>query len=415
MLARDKGRVVLVAGAIPGERVLVQFERRTRQVAWARVVDVVEPSPDRREPPCDPACGGSFYAHIRYERQLQLKSDVIADAFRRIGKIGLDQRVTVAPSPEHGYRLRARLHVQAGRAGFLLEGTHVLCAAEPTGQLQPETLATVAATLNAIGPQAAAQVAEIVVAENVASSERVVHLIPREGARLDGFDAVGGGVPGATGVTVASGRGPVTLAGSGTVTDTAAQLLGEREQPPIDPDVVWTRHAASFFQGNRFLIGALLRRVIDAAEGERLVDLYAGVGLFAVAFAALGREVVAVEGDRLSGADLAANAEPFGERLIVLANGVEEVVATLPAAAPDVVILDPPRTGLSAEALAGLVRWRAPRLVYVSCDPPTLARDAGRLFAAGYRLQSLEGFDLFPNTPHVETVAVFDRADRAPA
>src|SRR5207249_675206 len=116
MLARDEGRVVLVSGAIPGERVRARIERANRSMAWAEVVDVIEPSPDRRQA-IDPRCGGAVYSHIRYQRQVQIKGEVLSDAFRRIGKIALPSAPIVMSSPERAYRLRARVHVRAGRTG----------------------------------------------------------------------------------------------------------------------------------------------------------------------------------------------------------------------------------------------------------------------------------------------------------
>src|SRR5690349_2101754 len=131
MLARVDGRVALVRGGIPGERVVAAVERVQRGVIWADVVKVLDASPDRREPPHPIGCGGSLYAHVRYDRQRQLKAEVIADALRRIGKMTWATAIDVRPSPEHGYRLRARLHVHDRRAGFLIEGTHRLCDAAP--------------------------------------------------------------------------------------------------------------------------------------------------------------------------------------------------------------------------------------------------------------------------------------------
>ena len=128
-----------------------------------------------------------------------------------------------------------------------------------------------------------------------------------------------------------------------------------------------------------------------SSPGDRIVDLYAGVGLFSVALAARGSDVVAVEGDPSSGADLEANAAPWQDRLHVLRTSVEDAVRDGPDEAPDVVIVDPPRTGLSAEAAAGISQWAAARIVYVSCDPPTLARDSAKLTSAGYTLDSTRG------------------------
>ena len=397
---------MLVAGAIPGERVRVRIERTSRQVAWADTVEVLEPSADRRATSGDPACGGALYSHVVYERQLQLKREVIGDAFRRVGKIDLDQSFTVAASPERGYRLRARLHVRGGRAGFFREGSHVLCEAGATGQLHIDAVPVVNLLLAAVGDRVA-DCDSIIVSENVTASERVVHLEPRGDARLDGLRVSLENLSGVTGVTTAVRGRTVALAGAQTVTDSAAQLFDG--QSPIGALPAWTRHAASFFQANRFLLGALVRRVLSSAEGDACVDLYSGVGLFAVALAAQGSRVIAVEGDRVSAADLSSNAAPWRERLFVTKVSVEEFVRQPLEARPDVVVLDPPRTGVSAEALAALMGWQVPRLVYVSCDPPTLARDAARITAGGYGLASIDAFDLFPNTPHVETIAVFDR------
>ena len=136
-VARLDGQVVLVAGAIPGERAQARIERLSKGVAFARTVAVADPSPDRREPFVDPLCGGSLYSYIAYPRQLVLKSEIIADAFRRIGRLELPGAVAVAPSPEEGYRMRARLHVRAHTLGFFREGTHEICGARATRQLLP--------------------------------------------------------------------------------------------------------------------------------------------------------------------------------------------------------------------------------------------------------------------------------------
>ena len=406
MLARIEGRVVFVAGAIPGEEVRVRVTRETRQAVWADAVEIVTPSPDRRDPLTDPACGGLAYTHIRYERQVQLKGEVIADAFRRIGSITLDAAPVVAPSPETAYRLRARLHVRGGRAGFFRTGTHDLCDAGATGQLGPDGMAAVERTVQSLASRAA-ECEAVVVAENVAASERVLHLEARDGARLDDLSrqlALPHGVDGLT--TAIRGR-TITLAGAASVTDHASQVFGGAS--PISSPISWSRKASSFFQGNRYLLGDLVRRVLDLGHADRFVDLYSGVGLFAVALAGHGAAGHAVEGDRSSGSDLDANAAPWRERLTVVHAPVEYLVKHRIDPVPAVVILDPPRTGVSSDALAALLRWNVPRVVYVSCDPPTLARDASRIIGAGYTLTSLDAFDFFPNTPHVETVACFSK------
>jgi 23S rRNA (uracil1939-C5)-methyltransferase len=169
------------------------------------------------------------------------------------------------------------------------------------------------------------------------------------------------------------------------------------------------RHVLAFFQGNRFLLSPLVDRVVQQAGREdAVVDLFAGVGLFSIAAAARGARVVAVEGDRVSGEDLENNARSCGGAVETVRQSVEAFTARS-RSAPDVVIVDPPRTGMSKEAVAGVIALRARTLIYVSCDVATFARDTRRLLDAGYAVESLTGLDLFPNTPHVETVAVFRR------
>lgn len=403
MLARHEGQVVFVQGALPGERVRARIERRQKQVLFADTVEVLEASADRRAPICDVACGGSAYAHIAYERQRTLKGEIVADAFARIAKRPLDGAVTVAASPEAGYRMRARVHVQGGRWGFYRENTHTLCDAAATQQLRADTAAALDAFMAAHGP-VAAQLAAITVSENVTATQRILQLETKEGGAT--ISSIAGDVhPGVTGFATAEGR---RLWGGGWVEDSAAALW--QDTPPIDPTVTWRRRPSSFFQGNRYLLGALISEVLRAAGGPaRVIDLYAGGGLFSIALASRGASVVSVEMDGSSTRDLLDNAAPFGERVVSLVSPVEPIVKQRPPFVPDVVVMDPPRAGASPEAIAGIAGWKAPRIVYVSCDPPTLARDCAKLFAAGYRLTTIHAFDLFPNTAHVECVAVLER------
>jgi 23S rRNA (uracil1939-C5)-methyltransferase len=176
-------------------------------------------------------------------------------------------------------------------------------------------------------------------------------------------------------------------------------------------DVRLRRHVLAFFQGNRFLLPALVSHVIGhIAHGDRVVDLYAGTGLFSImAGVARGAQVLAVEGDRPGAADLAANAEHTKGAVKAVHEAVEAFVARQHNV-PAVLLVDPPRTGMSKEALQGAIDLKAPTVVYVSCDVATLARDARKLVDAGYALEGVLGFDLFPNTPHVESVVTFRKS-----
>jgi 23S rRNA (uracil1939-C5)-methyltransferase len=396
MIARVDGQVVLVSGAVPGERVQGRIERVGKGVAYAATIAVEEPSPDRREPFADPQCGGCLYSHIAYPRQLEIKGQVIADAFKRIGRLELPAPVPVAGSREDGYRMRARLHVRGSRLGFFREGTHEVCDARATRQLLPPTCDVLERLMAAIRSIGADAVREIELSENGDASERVVHLDtpeapdPRTLAKLMSMD----------GLT----PGPY-------VTDTVA--IG-------GVSLKFRRHVLAFFQGNRYLLRDLVAHVTERVPiGAPLLDLYAGVGLFAVAAVVLrGAWTVAVEGDKVAFDDLFANASAAGAKLTAVRAAVEGLgsgwLQTNPAwpagrSMIEVVIVDPPRTGMSREALDGVLRLHPARLIYVSCDVATLARDARRIVDAGYAIDRADGFDLFPNTPHVETVVVFER------
>jgi 23S rRNA (uracil1939-C5)-methyltransferase len=405
MIARHEGQVVLVAGAIPGEQVTARVERVEKRLAFAAAVRILSPSTDRREPHADPLCGGCVYAHIQYARQVALKSEIIADAFTRIGRIPVQAPVAVAPSPEDGYRMRARLHARGRRAGFYREGTHDICDARATRQLVSGSMAAVEAALAALN-DAGADVASIELSENIAADERALHAdVSSHGGEVTPALMNAVAAAGLTGCTARTGAGTFHSAGDPRVSDPLLQLTRGRA-----PSGGLRRGPASFFQGTRFLIPDLVLTVLDAIPGDGdVLELYAGVGLFAVSLAAAGRErITAVEGDRVSGADLRENAAPYESALRVIVGRVEDHIAGGRAAA-DTILVDPPRTGISRDAMEAIAQHGARRIVYVSCDPPTMARDARRLLDAGYGLTSLKGFDLFPNTPHVETVGVFDQ------
>jgi tRNA/tmRNA/rRNA uracil-C5-methylase (TrmA/RlmC/RlmD family) len=403
MIARYEGQIVLVAGAIPGERVTVTIDRVEKRLAFASTVSVDEPSADRREAH-DPLCGGCVYAHIAYPRQIALKAEIIADAFVRIGKIPLADTVTVQPSPEIGYRLRARLHVRGNDAGFYREGTHALCNPRLTNQLSGRAMDSVTSALDALG-ESRQSVTSLELSENIVGDERAIHfdVVPDARALEPAFvRAIEAAT--LTGCTARGQVGPLLRVSDSIVSDPLVTLTHGRAASGR-----LGRQPASFFQGNRFLLPDLVGTVLDAAPAAGvLVDLYAGVGLFSVALASTGRrDVIAVEGDKAASSDLQRNAEAYRDVLRVVGGRVEDFISRNRERA-DAIIVDPPRTGISREAVDAIAGRRAARIIYVSCDPPTMARDARRFLDVGYRLTSLRGFDLFPNTPHVETVGVFD-------
>jgi len=402
MLARHHGQVVLVWGAVPGERVTARVDRTTKSVAFATTIDVLSASPDRRTVAADPRCGGNVLAHIAYQRQRRLKGEIIRDAFVRIGRVALERDPDVIGSPERGYRMRVRLHVVNGRLGFYREESHDLCDAVQTGQLLDATGEWIGAAGEIIRVAGAAGVVGVEVAENISGDERACHLDLREGVNAANYSALATGLVGLTAQTSDSPFAE-TLAGTPRVTD----VLQIRDELPA---LRLTRHVRAFFQGNRFLIGALVQHVMTLVPSGPVIDLYAGGGLFGLALAAAGADrVTLVEGDPVSGADLQMNSEPVRDRVRVVRTSVEDFLARRRPATAETVIVDPPRTGLSRDAVAGILAFKPARLVYVSCDVATLARDTRALLDSGYELGPVTALDLFPNTAHVETVTVFTR------
>lgn len=424
MIGRAGGQVVLVADAIPGERVVARITRVAKGVAFADTLHVEVASADRRAAFVDPACGGTAYAHVEYARQLAIKADIVVDALTRIGRVAVPGPVRVTPSREDGYRMRARLHRQGSRLGFFREGTHQLCDVRSTRQLRDDTCDALDAIAARLYETGVTGVRELEVAENVEASSRAVHLESSDPVPLSERRALGV-VAGVTGVLVTApprpGAPPETrlVAGDPYVVD-RLELGGQT--------VSFRRHVRAFFQGNRHLLRDLVAHVTTlVGEAPRVLDLYAGVGLFAVSIAMTrGTRVTAVEGDPIAARDLEINAASVSgasndvaagldgssasaaRRVTISHRSVEHYLAHAPSHA-DVVVVDPPRTGLSPDALRGLMTLRPVALVYVSCDVATLARDVRGIVAERYHVERIEAFDLFPNTPHVETVMLLSR------
>ena len=299
--------------------------------------------------------------------------------------------------------MRARLHVRGSRIGFFREASHDLCDPAPTRQLLPQT-ASILADLAADWRRTRPVCREIDLSENIDASQRALLIDVAEDCTAAEASSL------IAGIHEAKVDGAVVARGG-------AQLLASEGSPYVadslavdqnSAQLTLRRHVAGFFQGNRFVLPALIDAVLAQLPPGRLIDLYAGVGLFGLAWAALKRRTVtAVEGDRQSSQDLAANAEPFGDAVIAAATSVERYVGGSFEARDATILLDPPRTGMSKEAATAIVQARAPRVVYVSCDVATLARDARRFLDEGYAIAHVEAFDLFPNTAHVETLVTF--------
>jgi len=347
------------------------------------------------------------YRHIAYERQRRLKSEVISDALRRIANVRGFGSIPVAPSAERGYRMRARLHVGPAGLGFLREGTHLVCDSALTGQLLAETNRVVAQVGQRLIRSRDRSVLHVDIAENIDADQRVLHLHlrqdrPQKSVAAWTADSALSGVTHST-----RGKTKVrVLAGSAAVSDRVATLTRDASAG----EGLLRRQARSFFQGNRYLLPTLVSAVCRRVVAGPVVDLYAGVGLFAVALASGGRdEITAVERDVCASADLEANTSGLRPRIDVVGTSVERFLLRRSEPIPGTVIVDPPRTGLSRTVVERLSERSVSHLVYVSCDVATFARDVRRFGDAGYTVEAIEAFDMFPNTAHIEILATLRR------
>ena len=380
------GKVCFVPYAIPGERVRVAVVDERRRWARARLLEVLDPSPDRVEPPCPyfgpERCGGCRLQHIAPARQAQLKQAVVAEQLAHLGGIADPPVPETVRVGDLGYRSSARFAVDAqGRLGFRRPGSHAI---EPIGVCL--LLSEAAQATRDEAGDGWDGVAEVTVRAGSAEGRGLV--VTPGAAALPPLPA--GDLPVAlrddTGATVA-------LRGDATVVE---EVGGARYR--VSP--------GSFFQPGAAGAEALLERVRDAAgvtAGEQVLDLYAGVGLFARALAADRGDVVAIEGDASACDDARANLDGLPAR--VVCDDVRRALTTVEAA--DVVVLDPPRKG-AGQGLCRRITELDPRVVvYVSCDPAALARDAKAFVAAGYRLATAVPVDQFAHTAQIETVATF--------
>jgi 23S rRNA (uracil1939-C5)-methyltransferase len=374
-LARDAaGRVTFVAGALPGERVRAEVVEQRRDFARATVVELLEPSPERVEPPCPfvaAGCGGCDWQHVRPAAQRDLKVGVVADALRR--QAHLEVAVDPGPAlPALGYRTSVRGVARDGRFGFRRRASHEVVPVDPCLVVHP-------------------LLAELVADGRFPDGEVVLRAGARTGERLVVVAGDGSGTTVPEGVRVV---GAAALR-SGRRAWYHEEVAGRR----------WRISATSFFQARPDGAEALVAEVARALEGATpgpLVDLYGGVGLFAGALEAAG-PVTLVEESRSSVADARVNLADRGARVI------RADVAHWGATKATAVVADPPRTGLGRAGVGAVTATGAERLALVSCDAAALGRDARLLAAAGFELTHATLVDLFPHTSHVEVVARFDR------
>ena len=354
-IGRVDGIVLFVPFGMPGDRAEVLVTERKRTFARGQLLRLVEPAPDRVTPPCPyfTICGGCEWQHMPYAEQVRLKETNVRTHLTRIGKVRDPHVRPCLPSPQpYGYRNHARLQWSAtGALGYRAARSHEVVVVEQCPILEP--------ALNA-------DLHRLTLADRPAASDEIELRVAM----------------------------PL--------------LIGE-----------YTYHIApdAFFQANTPVAAQLVTQVLQALalQGhEQVLELYCGGGLFTVPMAAAARYVLGIEGNAAALADAHLNTAAAGvsDRCTFITAAVEQAVTdpALHERTWDAIVLDPPRAGVAQPVLATLLNFAAPTIVYVSCDPATLARDAQLICAAGYQLAYAQPLDMFPQTHHVETVALFARA-----
>jgi 23S rRNA (uracil1939-C5)-methyltransferase len=409
-VGRWEGRVVFAAGGLPGERVRVQLRERHDAYARGEIVDILEASPDRVSPR-QPGAGWMPWQHIAYEAQLRFKRQILADQLAKFG--GLDDIVveeTVPSARQWSYRNSAQLHCDGERMGYYAAESRVIQTFETDPLLLPQ-LDEALAELRAALAETSSPRCEITLRASESYGYSVAALsYPARGAgrRDDHTPSIEqmlralagrwrGACPALAGVTILS-RSPAQLGA-----DHLVEELGR---------VAFHLRPTTFFQVNRASAETLLglaRIGLAPRADDRLLDLYCGAGAFALPLAAEVAEVVGVEEHPGAVADARLTAEQNSIANARFETGLVERALERLDQRFDAAILDPPRRGCHPQALAALLRLAPMRLVYISCHPATLARDLKVLTSGGYRVTNVRPVDLFPQTPHIESVTVLVR------
>lgn len=412
-LGHAEGHTVFVPFVLPGEVVAIRPVQRKKKLVRGALIQVAQPSPERIAPACPhfTACGGCHYQHIPCAIQLAYKVEILRETLWRLGRVQWAGDIHAHASPPFGYRNRAQWKIratpEAARAasvvGYHRGGSSAVLPVEACPVLAPRLEKALQALrdLAACG-QLPATLREV---EAFADSPGDRLLL---NASCTDFDGTGDSLQelfrsalGADSILLHHiGQDRFELSGPGFIHYRVAESA-------------YRVGHLSFFQVNRFLLDELVAAVQGDARGAMALDLFAGVGLFAVPLAKRFSRVVAIESNEAAVRDLQANAEAAQAGIESRPQEVARYLASCKES-PEFVVLDPPRAGLGAEAAAHLRDLRPGRIAYLSCDPATLARDLAALAAPGgapaLRIREIHLFDLFPQTYHIETLVHLERA-----
>ena len=410
-LGFNAGRTILAPRVLPGERAEVEEVRRQKGVVHARPLRILEPSRERIEPLCGyfGRCGGCQYQHLPHATQVAAKVEILRETLRRLGRVKWEGPMPAHSGPAWNYRNQAHLRVGkmpdgAPALGFFEAESNRLIPIDACPILSPRLNALLAVLRSEPWINALANGREVeLLADD--RDERVILTLTGNWNSQEAETLAR--------KCLAELDGVVTVA---ITQDASVRVFGEPHLIYRVGEFAYRVSPTAFFQSARFLLPELVAAVTGEESGAVAIDLYAGVGLFTLPLARRFEEVIGVEAHPQAAADLAVNARDVpGKKIRAIAGTAFDFLRRCAQMEPDLVVMDPPRAGVGAATLKLLLALRPKRLHYVSCSPPTLARDVGFLLQHGYRLDSLELFDCFPQTYHIESVARLSRIGREPA
>jgi 23S rRNA (uracil1939-C5)-methyltransferase len=415
-LAHADGNTVFVPYVLPGEEVRAAAKSKRKKLVWAQLLEVTSASAQRAGARCPhfQTCGGCHYQHIPAAEQLRLKKEILRETLSRLGGIQWTGAIHEHAAEPYGYRNRAQWAVRNANPraiGYFLPESSVIVPIDECPVLSP----LLAKTFGQL--------------QELARSNRLPEKMLEIEAFVDSADAK-------LALNVAFERFPkpateLAAAFREALPELDSLLLADESKDRFEltgPGFLFHEAAGfryrvshlSFFQVNRFLVDDLLKTVVADAKGDAALDLYAGVGFFTLPLTRAFARVVSVDANLAATRDLHVNAESAGVAVISHNEHAEEFLRKT-SEKPDFVVLDPPRSGLGAEAAAKLAQLGAAEIAYLSCDPSTLARDLAVLTgskrdatsassATRYEITEMHLFDLFPQTYHIETLVRLRRA-----
>jgi len=404
----ERAKAVFVPYVLPGERVQATIVEDKPGFSHAALDQVLAPSKLRNSPPCPyfSKCGGCHYQHIGYEDQLHFKAEILKETLRRVAKLELPVELQSHASPPLNYRNRTRFHVctSPGFAiGYFRHGSHDLLPIRECPISSPLINHALTELWQFTDEQRIPlEIEEIELFANHSDDACLVEIYVNESAAevsLRSFaEAFSRTVP-AVGI--------VSFRNSRSFNGKPDLLWGEPKMNYAAGAEAYRVSAGAFFQTNRHLVEQMVELAVNQRKGKLALDLYSGVGLFTLPLARRFERVIAVESSTISAQDLRASA-PANVKVSIQSTE-KYLTSTARKVGPDLVIVDPPRHGLGSVVCRELLKVPAKELVYVSCDPATLARDLTQLTAGGFKIAEAHMIDLFPQTFHIETCTVLRR------